>query len=175
MRDVAVLEAAHHVRDRVDLADVGEELVAEAFAFRCAAHQTGDIDEGQPGRNDLVAAGDPRQRVEPQVGNADVADVGLDGAEGIVRRLRRRGLGEGVEQGGLADVGQPDDAAAKSHQSSAPSRVSRLSSGLRARWILFWKLAAWPVARRAACSPIASSIGTTHAASALAKSPSTWR
>jgi hypothetical protein len=27
--DVGVLEAAHHLHDRVDLADVGEELVAE--------------------------------------------------------------------------------------------------------------------------------------------------
>ena len=29
---VRVLEAAHHVRDRIDLADVGEELVAQALA-----------------------------------------------------------------------------------------------------------------------------------------------
>jgi hypothetical protein len=34
MRDVVVLEAAQYVDDRIDLADVGEELVAEAFALR---------------------------------------------------------------------------------------------------------------------------------------------
>ena len=43
-----------HMRDRVDLADVGEELVAEAFALRGAAHQAGDVDEGQPRRDDLA-------------------------------------------------------------------------------------------------------------------------
>ena len=33
MGDVGVLEAAHHVGDGVDLADVGEELVAETLAL----------------------------------------------------------------------------------------------------------------------------------------------
>jgi small GTP-binding protein len=36
--DVRVLEAAQHVGDRVALADVGEELVAEAFALARALH-----------------------------------------------------------------------------------------------------------------------------------------
>ena len=46
---------------------------------------------------------------EPRVGHGDDADVGVDGAEGIVGRLRLAGAGDGVEQGGLADVGQSDD------------------------------------------------------------------
>ena len=45
-----IVEAAQHIGDGVDLADIGEELVAEPFALRGAAHQAGDIDEGQPGR-----------------------------------------------------------------------------------------------------------------------------
>ena len=49
MGDVVVLEAAHHMHDGVDLADGGEELVAEPLAFRGAAHQAGDIDEGRCG------------------------------------------------------------------------------------------------------------------------------
>ncbi len=43
MGDVVVLEAAQHMRDGVDLADIGEELVAQPFALRRAAHQAGDI------------------------------------------------------------------------------------------------------------------------------------
>jgi hypothetical protein len=31
--------------DGVHFADIGEELIAEPFALRGAAHQTGDIDE----------------------------------------------------------------------------------------------------------------------------------
>ena len=45
MGDVAALEAAQHMDDRIHLADVGEELVAEPFALACAAHQAGDVDE----------------------------------------------------------------------------------------------------------------------------------
>ena len=48
--DVGILEAAQHVGDGVALADVGEELVAEALALAGAAHQAGDIDEGDPRR-----------------------------------------------------------------------------------------------------------------------------
>jgi hypothetical protein len=35
VHDVVVLEAAHHVRDGVDLADVREKLVAAAAVRRC--------------------------------------------------------------------------------------------------------------------------------------------
>ena len=49
---------------------------------------------------------------EPGVGHGDDADVRIDGAEGIVGRLRLAGAGDGVEEGGLADVGQSDDSGA---------------------------------------------------------------
>ena len=78
MDDVAVLEAAHDVGDGVDLADVGEELVAEAFALRRAAHEAGDVDEGEPRRDDLLAtwrspracrAADPAPPTSPTFGS----------------------------------------------------------------------------------------------------------
>ena len=119
--DVAVLEAAHHMRDRVDLADIGEELVAEPLAFRGAAHEAGDIDEGEPRRNDLRRLGELRQLVEARIGHRDLADIRLDGAERIVRRLRRRGRGQRVEQRRLADIRQADNSAFESHGRSAIS------------------------------------------------------
>ena len=63
----------------------------------------------------LRGLADPRQRREPLVGHGDVADIGLDRAEGIIGRLRRRGLGERVEKRGLAHIGKPDNAAFKAH------------------------------------------------------------
>ena len=60
MGDVAVLEAAHDMRDRVAFVDVGEKLVAEPLALGGAAHQAGDVDEGQPRRDDLFGVGDLR-------------------------------------------------------------------------------------------------------------------
>jgi len=60
MGDVAVLEAAHDMGDGVALPDVGEELVAQALALGGAAHQPGDVDEGQAGRDDLLRTCDRR-------------------------------------------------------------------------------------------------------------------
>ena len=122
MGDVAVLEAADHVGDRVAFADGGEELVAEPLALRGAADEAGDVDEGEPGRDDLLRAGDLGQHVETGIGHRDLADVGLDGAERIVGRLRRRGLRQRVEERRLADIGQADDAAFETHEGEDPSR-----------------------------------------------------
>jgi len=118
MLDVVVLKTAQDMDDCIHLADVAEELVAEAFALRRALHQPSDIDERQLGWDDLGRAGDGRQPVEPRIGNRDLADVRLDRAEGIVGRLRRLRLGQRVEEGRLADVRQADDTAFKAHGSS---------------------------------------------------------
>ena len=68
------------------------------------------------GRDDLGRTGDLGERVEPRVGDRDLADIGLDRAERIIGRLRRLRLGERVEKGRLADVRQADDAAAETHE-----------------------------------------------------------
>ena len=60
-------------------------------------------------------------------GTGHHAHVGLDGAERVVRRLRP-GVGERVEQGGLAHVGQPHDADSQCH-----GRVSNQRLLLRGR------------------------------------------
>ena len=49
--DVRVLEAAHDVDERIHLADVAEEFVAEALAVRGAFDQAGDVHELE-GRGD---------------------------------------------------------------------------------------------------------------------------
>ena len=116
MGDVGILEAAHHVGDGVDLADIAEELVAEPLALGGAAHQARDVDEGQPRRHDLGGLRELRQHLQPRIGHRDLADIGLDRAERIVRRLRRRGLGQRVEERRLADIRQTDDAAFEAHE-----------------------------------------------------------
>ncbi len=114
---VVVGKAAHHVHHGVRLADIGEELVAQAFALAGTGDQAGDIDELDDGGLDLLRLDDGREGRKPLVGHFDDADVGLDGTEGVILR-RNAGLGQGVEEGGLADVGQSDDAAFEAHGSS---------------------------------------------------------
>jgi hypothetical protein len=112
--DVLVLEAAHHVHDRVGLADVAKELVAQALALACAGHQPGDVDELDDRRHDALGLDDLRELLQPRVRQLDDADVGLDGAEGVVLGSDA-GLRQGIEKGGLADIGQADDAAFEAH------------------------------------------------------------
>ena len=47
MGDVAILEAAHHMGNRIDFADIGEELVAEPLPLGSAAHQPRNVNEGE--------------------------------------------------------------------------------------------------------------------------------
>src|SRR5690606_38286224 len=81
--------------------------------------------------NDLLRAGDFSQFFKPRLRHRDFADVRLDGAKRIVRRLRGRRLRQRIEQGGLADVRQPDDAALESHD--YPLTALRSSSPGHAR------------------------------------------
>ena len=59
MVHVLVLEAAHHLDDRVDLADVGQKLVAEPLALARPLDQPGDVDELDRRRDHHVGLGDP--------------------------------------------------------------------------------------------------------------------
>ncbi len=126
MGDVAAFEAAQHVDDRIDFADVREELVAEPFALACAANEAGDVDELDLRFDLLRRLRDFLDLVEARVGHRDAADVRLDRAEGIVRRLRRGGFGECIEKGRFADVRQADDAAAEAH--CCPDRLGELGA-----------------------------------------------
>ena len=105
---VRVLEAADHHQDGAGLANVGQELVTQALALGRALHQPGDVDDLDDGRDHLLGRdvlGDPRH---PGIGDRHDPHVGIDGAEGIVRRLRLA-RGQGIEHRALPDVGQPDD------------------------------------------------------------------
>ena len=121
VHDVVVVEAAHHVRDRVGLADVREKLVAETLALRGAGHQAGDVDELDGRRQDLLGVRDIGQQREARIGHGHHADVGIDGAERVVlgRDLRAR---ERVEKRGLAHVGEADDAALDAHGAASVCR-----------------------------------------------------
>src|SRR5690606_35502339 len=107
VRDVlpagGLLEAANNLDDGVHLADVREELVAQPFADGGAADDAGDVHEAEAGGDDLLAVDVLADDLETRVGDGDHADVRLDGREGVVGRERPR-LGEGVEEGGLANI-----------------------------------------------------------------------
>ena len=67
MHDVIVLETAHHVRDRIDFANVRQELIAKTLALRGARHQPRDVDELHRRRHDLLRMGDLGQLLQSRV------------------------------------------------------------------------------------------------------------
>ena len=85
-----VVVGADDVQQRVGLADVGQELVAEPLALVRARDEAGDVVELDRVRDDARGADRARHRVEPLVVHRDDRDVRLDRRERVVRRLRAR-------------------------------------------------------------------------------------
>ena len=54
MGHVAVLEAPQHVGNCICLANVGEKLIPQTFAFRRAFDEAGDVDECHTRRDNLL-------------------------------------------------------------------------------------------------------------------------
>ena len=111
--DVAVFETTDDLHDRVHLTDMAEELVAESFAGACAFHEPRDVHELDRGRDDLLRAGQLRQNFQSRIGHRHDAEIWVDRAEGIVRRLCFARARDRVEERRLSDVRQADDSSAQ--------------------------------------------------------------
>jgi hypothetical protein len=129
MHDVGSLVGTDDVDQRVGLADLGQEPVAEALPGVGASNQPGDVVDGEglvdhrrrsQGRGDLV---------ESRIADRDHGHIGLDGGEWVPGRLGA-GSGQGVEERALARVREPDDpdlhraSLAMAVPSAAPPRTS---------------------------------------------------
>ena len=101
--------------DGVALPHMGEELVAEALALGGSRDEAGNVHKFHQARHHPFWLRDFGNAVEARIGHRHDAGVGLDGAEGEVLGIDA-GLGQRIEEGGLADVRQSDDAAVEAHQ-----------------------------------------------------------
>ena len=84
VNNVVVLKAADDVGNGVALTDVGEELIAQAFALARAGNQTGDVDEFDSSRNDFLGVVDFGERLQTRIRNLDDAHIGINCAEGVI-------------------------------------------------------------------------------------------
>ena len=78
---------------RVHFTDIGQELVAQAFALGGALDKARDVDEFNDGRRHFFGMVQLAQALDPVIRDRDDAYVGIDRAERIVGRFRT-GLGE---------------------------------------------------------------------------------
>ena len=109
MRVGRVLEGADDVEQRVGVAQarevVGRQLLGPDVALG-RGRRRGQVGVGDVGLDDLLGLEDRGQRVEPRVGHLDDADVEGDPAVAAGLGVAP---GQGVEDGGLARSGKPDD------------------------------------------------------------------
>ena len=106
--DIGIIEAADDMDDGIGIADVAEELVAETFSLRRALDETRNVHELDRGGGVFLRLVHLREIVQPCVRHGDNADVRLDRAERVVRRLRP-GVCQRIEKRALAHVGQTHD------------------------------------------------------------------
>ncbi len=111
--NVVVDKTADHMDDGVAFADIGEEFIAQPFAFRRAAHKAGNIDEFDRGGCVFLRVVQVGKPVEAFIRHGDHPDVRLNGAERIIRRLRA-GVGNGIEKSAFPHVREPHNS--KFHQ-----------------------------------------------------------
>ena len=107
MDDIFVFETAHDLNHGVGFADVGEKLIAQAFAFRRAAHESGDIDKFDRRGNDLLRLVHFFQNGKPFVRHGDDADIRLDRGKRIIGRERRFLRGQRVKKVDFPTLGNP--------------------------------------------------------------------
>ena len=109
MHDAGVAVGANHMQDRVGLADVGEEAVAEALAAMRAGDQSGDVVEGDRVEDDFASAEQRRDLLESRIAHGHYRHVRINRRERVVGGLGA-GARQGVEERGLAGVRQANDA-----------------------------------------------------------------
>ena len=107
-RDVVVAERPQDEHDRVDLANVAEEGVAESFALARTFDEPADVGELHGGVNRLLALRHLAEGVEAVVGHLGDTDIGVGRGEGIGRCVGAAS-GKRVVQRGLARVGETDE------------------------------------------------------------------
>jgi hypothetical protein len=138
--DVVVLETAHDLDDRVHLADMGQELVAQPLALARALDQPGDIHELEHRRHELLRFREIGELLQPLVRHGDNTGVRIDRAERIIGRLRLAGLRDCIEKRALPDVRQPDNSRAQHKRSSLTAAKVHGKEGRYpyAPWIFLW-------------------------------------
>ena len=82
-----VIEATKHVNDGVALANVGEELISQAFALAGTLHKSGYIYDVADCRHNATWVHEFGQFGQSFVGNRYLSQLRIDGAEGEIGSL----------------------------------------------------------------------------------------
>ena len=111
---VFIVKTSNHVDDGIGFPDVSQELVPQTFALRGARYQTRNINKFDNSWLNTLRLHDLGQSVQTRIRHFHNTHIRFNRAKRIVLGCNPR-FGQGVEQGGFADVRQADDAAFEAH------------------------------------------------------------
>ena len=105
MNDVDIFKASYHMYNGIHLPDICQELVAQSLPLGGSLYQPGNVHEFQSCRGELFRMIHFRQLIQPLIRHRYDANILLDGAKGVICRLRSC-IGQGVEQCTFSHVGK---------------------------------------------------------------------
>ena len=108
VNDVGIFKVTNNLADSVSVADVCQELIAQALALVCALDQASDIHKLNGCRHDATRIDNLGQLLEPCVGYVNDAYVRVDGSKRIVCGQATL-AGQRGEQRGFTNVWQAND------------------------------------------------------------------
>jgi hypothetical protein len=93
-----------HLNNRIAFSDFSKELIAKAFALGSSFDETSNVNKFDSRWDDSRRTPNPRQDVQPFVGDSDCARVRLNCAEGKVCCLSLGAFAQGVEKRRLRET-----------------------------------------------------------------------
>ena len=105
MCDVVIVETAQYMYNCITIAYVGKELVSQTLTLGGAAYQSGNVDNLHSCRHHRCGTLNLHQFGQAFIRHGNNTYIRLNGAEREVSRLCL-GIGEAVEEGRLAHIGQ---------------------------------------------------------------------
>src|SRR5436190_1688146 len=100
--NIRIFKAPDHLDDRVDFANMAEELIAQTFPSAGTLDQSRNVNKLNRGWNDFLRMGKLREDIKPRIRNDHDTQIRINRAERIIRCLRLSGPGYGIKEGGLA-------------------------------------------------------------------------
>lgn len=104
VNDLSIIEAPYNLENGIDRTDVRQEGVTQTSTSRRTTGQSRDIVDGQVGGDSGLGVVFLAQPVVPRVWDNDAGLFWVDGGIGKVGWVTKVALGDGLEEGGFADV-----------------------------------------------------------------------
>ena len=109
MMDIGVIKSANYLENRIDRADMREELIPESLALRGTLDETCDIYKFDCSRDRLGTIHDHTDLFETFIIHIHDTSIGLDRTKRKIRCLSRIRLGESIEESGFTNIRETDD------------------------------------------------------------------